>query len=376
MKGHIPDGLREYIECEVIPNAAAWDKTGSLPTGIMANLGARGWLGSFLDKKDGGLGLDMLSYGRLHEQLGHACSSFRSVITAHDMVVLAVKRWGNPDQKDRWLPGLLSGRVIAGFALSETGAGSDAGAIQSQATRKNGGCRLTGSKRWVTNGMCAGLFLVFARTSDGAAAFLVPRDTPGLMVSPMGSLLGVRAAGLAELQFQDCPLPSESLIGAAGAGLNFILPTCLALGRYSMACGCTGMAQACIAAAAVHARSRIQSGVPLSQHQLVLRKFARMAVGVRAAVLACVECGKSLQAGNPDAMIEAAIAKYSASRVAREVSADAVQIFGAEGCLEGNIAERFFRDAKVMEIVEGANEVLETLIGRHFVRGRDGDGTP
>lgn len=366
--GDIPVGLRKFVATEVVPAAAGWDRSGALPGEMMATLGRRGWLGSFLERSEGGIGLDMVSYGRLHEELGRGCSSLRGAVTAHDMVILVLRRWGETKQKDRWLRRLLRGDAIAGFALSEAGAGSDASAIRTEARREKAGFIFRGSKRWVTNGLRADVYLVFARTAEGTGAFLIPRKTAGLTVTPMGPLLGVRAAGIAELRFEDCNLSADVLIGGPGGGLNFVLPAGLALGRYAVACGCLGMVRACLAAAIAHARARTQADVVLSSHQLVRRMLARMIVGSRAVGVFCRRCGELLQSGSPGAMLETAIAKYLASQVAREATADSVQICGGEGCLEGHIVERFFRDAKVMEIVEGATEVLEMLIAGHGMR--------
>ncbi|HPA17033.1 MAG TPA: acyl-CoA dehydrogenase family protein [Verrucomicrobiae bacterium] len=360
-------GLRGFVRAAVVSAASDWDRAGMLPEGILAELGRRGWLASFLEPAEGGVGLDMVAYGRLHEELGCGCSSLRCAVTAHDMVAVAVRRWGEVGQRQRWLSRLARGEVVGAFALSESGAGSDVSAMRTVARREGDRFVLDGKKRWVTNGLRAGVFLVFARTAEGAGAFLVPRDTPGLTLSPMEPLLGTRAVGISEVTFEGCRLAPEALVGGVRAGLRFVLPAALALGRYAIACGCLGMARACLDAAIEHAGRPSASGVSLSSHQLVCRMIARMVAGVRAAGLLCRACGASLEAGAPGSVPEAALAKYFASGVAREVTADAVQIFGGEGCLQGNIVERFFRDAKVMEIIEGANEVLELVIARHGI---------
>lgn len=362
-------GLRAFVDETVVPAAAGWDRAGEIPQKVIRGMGGRLWLASMVPRAEGGLGLDMVSYGRLHEELGRGCSSLRCSVTAHDMVAYALWRWGEAEPKASWLPRMISGDAIGGFALSESEAGSDVAAIASEARPDGDAFVLNGGKCWVSNGTRADVFLVFARTSAGAGAFLVPRETPGMTISAMGSLLGVRAAGICEMRFDDCRVRADAMVGSAGAGLRFVLPAALALGRYAVASGCVGMARACLDAAIGHAIQRRQAGVILASHQLVGRMLARGATGVRAAELLCRACGQMLEGGVPHAVPEAAMAKYFASGVARDVAEDAVQIFGGKGCLEGNAVERFFRDSKVMEIIEGTNQVLEIILAKYGVQG-------
>jgi alkylation response protein AidB-like acyl-CoA dehydrogenase len=367
-------GLVAFVTRRVAPSAAGWDRAGVLPAEIFSELGRFGWLGSFIPASEGGPGLGMVDYGRLHEALGRGCSSLRCALTAHDMVAFALWRWGDPETKRRWVPRMLSGEAVGAFALSERHAGSDVASIRTGLRRAGDDWILSGAKRWVSNGERADIFLVFAGMSEGGVALLVPRDVAGMTIRPMGALLGVRAAGVCEVTFEGCRLGPDAMIGGPGAGLRFVLPAALAVGRYAIASGCVGMARQCLDSAIAHATGRRQSGEPLASHQLVCRMLGRAEAGVRAAGLVCRACGELLDKGDPLAISEAALAKYFACGVAREIASDAVQIFGGEGCLEGNAVERFFRDSKVMEIIEGTNEVLELVLARHGMRQRAGRG--
>jgi alkylation response protein AidB-like acyl-CoA dehydrogenase len=280
------------------------------------------------------------------------------------MGALTIWRWGTEAQKAEWLEKLGQGQAIAAFALTEPEAGSDAREIRTEAVASGDDFLLSGHKKWITFAQIADLFLVFARSQRGPCAFLLERNTPGLVISPVHGMLGTRASMMAELHLEQCRVPKRNLVGAPGFGLSHIASSALDCGRYSVAWGCVGIAQACLETCLQYTGRRKQFGALLRDHQLIQRMMARMVVGVKAARLLCYNAGQLKDAGDPTSMIETSIAKYFACTTAAEIARDAVQIHGAIGCSSEYPAERFYRDAKIMEIIEGSNEIQEITIAQ------------
>jgi glutaryl-CoA dehydrogenase (non-decarboxylating) len=282
----------------------------------------------------------------------------------HSMAALAIWRWGTEEQKAQWLEKLGQGQAIGAFALTEPEAGSDAREIRTEAVASGDDFLLSGHKKWITFAQIADLFLVFARSQRGPCAFLLERNTPGLLISPVHSMLGTRASMMAELHLEKCRVPKRNLVGAPGFGLSHVASSALDCGRYSVAWGCVGITQACLEACLRYTGQRKQFGALLRDHQLVQRMIARMVVGVRAARLLCYNAGQLKDAGDPASMIETSIAKYFACTTAAKIARDAVQIHGANGCSSEYPVQRFYRDAKIMEIIEGSNEIQEITIAQ------------
>jgi glutaryl-CoA dehydrogenase (non-decarboxylating) len=356
--------FRAFVAAEVAPHAAAWDREEALPRELIAKLAGRGWLGSVVPAEHGGQGFDMLTYGILTEELGRGCSSTRSLLTVHDMVCQGILRWGSRAQKERYLPALARGEIVGAFALSEPNAGSDAKGIETTATLDGDSYVVSGRKRWTTFGQIADLFLLFALFEGRATAFLLPRDTPGLTIVPMRGLLGTRATLLAEMVMEGCRIPAENLVGRAGFGVSHVMAAALEQGRYSVACGSVGIGQACLDASLAYARERRQGGGPIFDHQLVRRMLSDMITEVRAARLLCLRAGYLRDAADPGSFAETMAAKYFASRMAARVATDAVQIHGGNGCHEDYAVSRYFRDAKVMEIIEGSTQIQQVTLAR------------
>ncbi|HEY8022548.1 MAG TPA: acyl-CoA dehydrogenase family protein [Thermoanaerobaculia bacterium] len=358
--------FRAFAASAIAPHADRWDREEAIPADLPRQLAARGYLGSLLPPEHGGAGLDMITYGLLTEEIGRACSSVRSLLTVHDMVAQAILRWGSREQRQRWLPALARGEVLGALALSEENAGSDAGAVETAAVEAadGDGFVLTGGKKWTTFGQLAGLFLVFAKCGGKPTALLVERDAPGLAVTPIRGLLGTRASMLAGLAFDGCRVPRASLVGRVGFGISHVAAAALEQGRYSVAWGAVGIAQACLDACQRYAAHRRQFGAPIGEHQLVRAMISDMITGVRAGRLLCCRAGYLRQAGDPGALPETMVAKYFCGRLAARAAADAVQIHGANGCGEGFPVARYFRDSKVMEIIEGSNQIQQITIAR------------
>ena len=360
--------FRAFVDQEIIPYAARFDQDERLPNEIIQKLARKGYLGSMVPKQYGGLGLDMITLGILNEEVGRGCSSVRSLLTVHGMVSLAILRWGAPEQRDYWLPRLCSGEIIGAFGLTEPGVGSDAKSITTAAELTGEDYQINGSKKWITMGQIAGLFLIFAKYGDKPTAFLVESNRPGFSRRPITGLLGARASMVAELQFDNCRIPRENLIGREGAGLTHVALSSLDYGRYTIAWGCVGLGQACIEESIAYSRKRKQFGVVLREHQLIQKMITEMVVQVKAARLLCCKAGYLKDTGDPDSIMETWIAKYFASTMLTQVTGHAVQIHGANGCCREYPVERYYRDARINEIIEGTTQMHEVLIATNAIR--------
>lgn len=356
--------FRDFASRHVAPRAGDFDREERLPPDLLGEMGRRGYWGTFIPKEYGGGGLDMISYGLLNEEIGRACSSVRSLLTVHGMVSLALMKWGGKALKDHWLPRLADGRALAAFGLTEANVGSDAAGVESTAERAGESFRISGRKKWVTGGQLADIFLVFARCEGKPTAFLVERDSPGLTVEPVSGMLGVRASMLAELRLEECRVPRENVVGGVGFGFSHVGSHALDCGRYSVAWGCVGIIQGCVEVCLEHAGRRRQFGALLKDHQLIQQMMTEMLTSARAARLLCYHAGYLKDVGDPGSIMETSVAKYFASRAAAAAASEAVQIHGAAGCAEGHPAQRFYRDAKVMEIIEGSTQIQQIAIAK------------
>ncbi len=359
---------RVFVDEHIVPYANDFERERRIPEELLERIGAVGLWAPFLSPDVGGAGMDMVTFGEVHEEVGRGCSSVRSLLTVHTMVSWAVQRWGSRDQRERWLPELARGTTLGAFCLTEPEAGSDAAGIRSAAVESGGGWRLTGTKKWITNGQRADLFLVFARANGSIAAFLVPRRLPGVTVRPITEVLGTRASMLAEVSFVDVALGPDALLGPSGFTAGMVLTGTLDLGRYSVATGSVGIIQACLEACAGYTARRMVGGAALRTRQLIQAKISDMVTDVRAARLLCAEAGRLKDAGESATIMATWVAKYFASTAAAVHASEAVQIHGANGFGAEYPVARFYRDAKVMEIIEGSNEVQRITIAGEAYR--------
>ncbi|WP_040806530.1 acyl-CoA dehydrogenase family protein [Nocardia concava] len=349
-------------------DAARWDRDG-LPDEMIELAAAGGLLGADRPASFGGAGLDALELGRLAATLGQACTSLRSLLTVHGMVAAAVDRWGTPAQREAWLPRLTAGAVIAALAATESGAGTELSAVATTFETDGTDVLVSGTKLWVTFGQRADVYLVLGRAPGGLCAALVDRDRPGVGVEPAESGLGLRGARLATVRFDQVRIPAAQLIAPPGFGLSHVLGTALDHGRYTVAWGGVGLARACLADAAAHAATRVQGGTALAEHQLIRAALGRSWAEVEGAQALCERAAEARMQGSPQALIATITAKYAAAGVAAGVSERAVQVLGAAGCAPDSRIGRFYRDAKVLQIIEGAQEVAEVTMGEHVMRG-------
>jgi methoxymalonate biosynthesis protein len=348
--------------------AGQWDSDGNLPSGVIATMGTTGMFGVNLPAAWGGAGGTSRQLGELSAQLGGVCTAARGLLTVQDMVAAVLLRWGTAEQRHRWLPALARGERIAGFAATEPNAGTDLAAAETEVAREGDDLTVRGRKSWVTFGELADVFLVLGTDTGRPVTVLVEADRPGVTRVPVRNPLGMRAAHLADVIFDSVRVPAENQVAPAGFGLSHVVGTALDHGRFTVAWGCVGMAGACLDRAVDHANTRIQGTVRLAQHQLVRALVGRCLVRVTAARQLCERAALLRQERRPEAIAETVVAKYTAARAAASVSRDAVQLLGAAGCAPDSLVARFFRDAKVMQIIEGPDEVAELRIGEYALR--------
>lgn len=362
-------GARRFVDELVIPAAEKFDRMGRIPSSFIQQAAAAGVWALAVPVAFGGSGVDMLTLGAVHEELGRGCSSLRSLATVQTMVCWTIARWGTQSQKQRWLQPLARGEMLASFCLSEPNAGTHTRALATTATRSDGGWRIEGKKCWITGAEIAELYLVFARTDSGVSAFLVPRSA-GVEVAPIKDILGTRASMLAEVSFDDVLVSDDAEVGPRRFAPGFVMTAALDIGRYSVACGSVGITQACLDASVAYAACRRIGDSLVADFQLTQAKLADMVTSVEAGRALCERAGRLKDAGDPATVMATWVAKYFASRAAARAAADAVQIHGANGCTSRYPVARYYRDAKIMEIIEGSTELQQITIGEGAFRER------
>lgn len=360
---------RAFAARTLRPAAADWDRQQRIPGDILQELGRQGFFGATLPEAAGGGGWDAVSFGLLHEAIGREDSAVAGFLTIQAMVAMALNKWGSPAQRERWLPGLARGETLGSFALTEPGAGSDlAGLRTALVPDGGGGFRLRGEKKWVSGAQHSHLFLVFAQSDGGPAACLVPRGAPGFRIEPIRELMGFRAAGLGRLSFEDVPVAAADLVGKAGFGFSHVAPVGLHYGRLSTACSAAGLLRGCAEESAAQAARRDIGGHPAADLGMVQTLIARQAADAEAAQWLCWSACAAEDRRDPEAYLRAFVAKYFASRAAVRAASDAVQVHGAAGVHESAPVSRYYRAAKIMEIIEGTTQVHEAVIARACVR--------
>ncbi len=357
-----------FVDTWILPFANAFDQDQALPPELLRRLGAERYIVASLPAEAGGAAMAAPELGALHEQLGRGCGSVRNFVAVQGMVAHAIHKWGKRGQRERWASAIASGEAVGAFALTEPNVGSDARSVETTAVRDGAEYRLTGSKAWISFAAVADVFLIFARVDAGLGAFIVERDTPGLRVEPIRELLGLRASSLACVHLDDCIVPAENAVSTGPFTFDAIATSALDYGRFSTACGCVGLAQACLDASLNYASVRWQFGAPLNAHALVQELLTNMITAVQVSRLQCREAGRLRAVGDPDAVRQTLIAKYAASRLAFQTANDAVQLHGANGCGPNFPVQRHFRDAKIQEIIEGSSQIQQLQIADLTVR--------
>lgn len=359
------EDARRFAKEHVAPLAARIDAEGSLPRELIRELGSRRYLGATFPAAHGGLSLEPVAYGLLTEALGSACANTRALLTLQvSLVGEALLRFGTKEQVESWAPRLARGEAVAAFALSEPEVGSDAQRVQTEYRSTPGGYLLRGHKRWASFATIADLLLVIARDGEKVTAFLVERDRKGLSVEPMKGLLGMRGAHVGEVELDDVEVPKASVLGGEGNGFAFVAHAALDHGRYSIAWAGEALCLGAVEQMSTYARERRQFGKALCEHQLVQGLIGEATMWLHAARASCLRAGQLRREGAADATAETAIAKYFTSTAALAATSHAVQVLGGNGCWGAHPAERLFREAKVLQIVEGTTQLQQQAAAR------------
>jgi methoxymalonate biosynthesis protein len=344
--------------------AESWDLAGLLPEQVLRQLAGRGLLCPQVSATDGGLGFDSLLTGEYTAHVGALCGSLRSVLTSQAMAAWTVQRFADARQRRTYLAQLTHGRLAA-LGFSETTAGSDLSAIGTRILRDGDTLVVTGEKVWMTAACYADLFLVLGRFEEGAAVVVVPVSAPGVQVERIANPLGCRAAGHANVRFDAVHLPSDNLLGGTAQSLSMLVTTALAAGRLSVAWGCVGILRACLAAATAHARTRRQFGKVLAEHQLIGSHLAELFAAEQVSTRTCEHASRCWDAHSADMVAAIVVAKYVSARNAVRGAARAVQVLASAGARDGHLVARAYRDAKLMEIIEGSNEICQLMLAEH-----------
>ena len=363
----IPDPLvqaRTFVDELVGDQAAAWDVSGELPVDSLRKLGAMGLLCAQVPERFGGIGASSLANGEFTAHVGSLCSSLRSIMTSQGIAAAAVARFGDRAQRKRYLADLVGGKLAA-VGFSEPGAGSDLAAMRTRIEPDGDTVVVTGRKMWVTGARYADLLLVIGLHGDGAAAVVIPADTPGVRVEPVADPMGCRAAGHSDIVLDEVRLPVSCVLGGGGQSLPMLFTAALSYGRMSVAWGCVGIVRACRQAATAHAKRREQSGKPLGEHQLVARHLAELLVAERVSTAVCEEASRHWDAASSEMNVSAVLAKHVAAGHAAAGAATAVQVLASAGAQDGHVVARAYRDAKCMEIIEGSNEICQLILAQH-----------
>ncbi|HEY1456063.1 MAG TPA: acyl-CoA dehydrogenase family protein [Candidatus Dormibacteraeota bacterium] len=368
------DLIREFTRRSIAPVAREWELAGRYPAEIVEEMRAIGLFGMLVPDGYGGIGVDAVSYAIVFEEISKAWMGVAGILGSHTLATWMLARFGTEDQKRRWLPDLATGRRRSGIALTEPGAGSDLQGITTTARRDGGGYVVNGSKTWITNARHADPLPVLVKTDPkaeprhrGMSVLMVEQGTPGFSVGKDLDKLGYRGPESSEVFFNDCQVPAENLLGGEeGRGLQQALAA-LEVGRINIAGRAVGVAQACLDRALDYSRERHAFGRPIADFQAIQLKLADMATEVQAARLLTWWAATTLDSGKR-ADMETGMAKLYASEVCIKASLEAMRIHGGYGYSTEYEIERFYRDAPLMAIGEGTNDILRTVIARHLVR--------
>lgn len=352
--------IKEFLQ----PYSKIFDKEQSIPRHFFISLAENGFLGASIPKQFGGQAWDELTIGIMHELFAKELCSLANILTVFGMVNGALVQFGSSKQKEKWLPQIAIGKTLVALALTESKIGSDLAHVETELLDSKDQFILKGSKKYITLGQIADLFLVLAQYKGKPTAILVEKNTPGLSISPMYDFLGLRSNMLAEIFFDECPIAQDQILGTIGTGLSCVVQAALNEGRYTTAYDCIGLGQACLDAVNVYTQDRYQFGKPLKEHQLIQKMLTEIIVQVKAARELCFCAGVLKKKKNPDYLAEILAAKYFSSKMVVFVANHTLQIYGAAGFDERYVVERYYRDAKVMELIEGSSQMHEILISK------------
>jgi len=375
VRSEIIETVRRFVAREVAPVAADLEREDRFPAEIVEQMRGLGLFGVTIPELYGGLGLDLLTYIGVIEELAYGWMSLTGIVNTHTMAATLIMAHGSDDQKQRWLPSMATGERRGALSLSEPDAGSDTRNIACKAQRDGDEYVVNGTKAWVTNGERASIVALAARTDEGISAFIVEKEPgpafAGISVSKQVGKLGYKGVETVEMTYVDHRVPAANLVGEPGRGLAQILGV-LEIGRINIAARAVGVARAAFDAALAYAQQRTTFGKPIGEHQAIQLKLADMATRVEAARLLTRNAAERKAAGLR-CDVEAGMAKLFASETALEVATEAMRIHGGVGYTTEFPVERYYRDAPLMVIGEGTNEIQRLVIARGLLaRARGG----
>jgi len=365
----IRDMARKFAREQLLPNAARWDQEAHFPREELAAMGRLGLLGMNVPTEWGGSGADSVSTALALEEIAAGGAATATIMSGHNSVgCMPIARFGNDEQKERFLRPMAAGEMLSAFALTEAHGGSDAGALTSQARRDGDSYVLSGSKQFITTGKNADVALVFARSGaagpGGISAFIVPTDSPGYVVTRVESKLGQRASDTCQIALEDVRVPLANRLGQEGEGYR-IAPSNLQGGRIGIASQAVGIGRAACEVAMAYARERQVFGRPIIEHQAVGFRLAAMLTRIESARQMGWHAASLSDAGQP-CLMEACMAKLLASEAAEWVCSEAIETLGGYGYLTDFPLERLYRDARVCRIYEGTNDIQHLVILREM----------
>ena len=364
----VQDAVRAFVQAEVAPHAAAWDRDHTFPKDALRGLAELGCYGVAVPAELGGAGLDYLALAVILEEIAAGCGATSTIVSVNNCPVCSILlAFGNDEQQQRFLVPLARGEMLGAFCLTEPHVGSEAGGLRTTARRDGDEYVLDGVKQFITSGKHGDVAIVMAVTDKaagkkGISAFLVPTATPGYTVARLEDKMGQHASDTAQIRFENCRIPAANRLGEEGQGLKIALSG-LEGGRIGIASQAVGMARAAFEAALAYAKDRTSFGQPIFQHQAVQFKLAEMATQIECARQMIHHAAALKDAGRP-CLKEAAMAKLFASEMAERVCSDAIQVHGGYGYVSDFPVERIYRDVRVCQIYEGTSEVQKILIGR------------
>jgi isovaleryl-CoA dehydrogenase len=371
--GEMADAIREttqrFAADKIAPRAAKIDESDEFPADLWPQMGDLGLHGITVEEEYGGLGLGYLEHVVAQEEVARASASVGLSYGAHsNLCVNQIRRWGNEEQKRRFLPKLISGEHVGALAMSEVAAGSDVVSMKLKAEKQGNGYRLNGTKFWITNGAYADTLVVYAKTGDGSrgiTTFLIEKDMAGFSIGQKTDKLGMRGSPTSELVFDDCFVPPENVLGEENEGVK-ILMSGLDYERTVLAGIQLGIMQACLDVVVPYVRDRKQFGKPVGSFQLMQAKVADMYVALNSSRAYVYQVARACDAGKTT-RFDAAGAILLASENAVKVANEAVQALGGAGYTKDWPVERYYRDAKLLDIGAGTNEIRRMLIGRELI---------
>jgi butyryl-CoA dehydrogenase len=364
----VQDAVRAYVQAEIAPNAARWDRDCHFPQAELRGLADLGCYGIAVPAEWDGAGLDYLALAVILEEIAAGDGATSTIVSVNNCPVCSIlMAWANDAQKEKWLKPLARGELLGAFCLTEPHVGSQADGLKTTALRDGDGYVLNGVKQFITSGKNGDVAIVMAVTDKaagkrGISAFVVPTSTPGYTVASLETKLGQHASDTAQIVFDNCRVPAANLLGEEGQGLKIALSG-LEGGRIGIGAQAIGMARAAFDAALAYAKERVAFGKPIFEHQAVQFRLAEMATKIEAARQLVHHAASLKDAGRP-CLKEAAMGKLMASEMAERVCSDAIQIFGGYGYVNDFPVERIYRDVRVCQIYEGTSDVQKILIGR------------